>query len=373
MEELKELGLVANHKVFKTDSVAVIIANYKDNKIPDYPNSIVFYEQEVKEKSAIVDSMINHKLGKSIKIHARKCEIKVVPTNEAREFNNRTHLKGNSSAPTLGLYHSGNLVMLLSYKTFKTHIELHRLCTELNMVVIGGFSKLLKHLIKTKQPKIILSYVDLRYHSGSGYSAVGFEKVKTSESWYWTDGENRYNRLQCRANMDKRGLSQKEHAKELGWWKIYDRGQALFELKLQKPEDNLGWAKVKKLVENYNFVLNTTEKGYERLDYNKRLTIECEKGHVFRKSETSILEGLICPQCEENRPKPVKQNNPLFKEILAEKGWTYVSGEYANKSSYLVCKCPQGCLIENKMYRWFRDKTECPKCKYQLHNHKEKT
>lgn len=30
--------------------------------------------------------------------------------------------------------------------------------------------------------------------------------------------------------MDERGLSEKEHSKELGWYKIYDCGQAKYEL-----------------------------------------------------------------------------------------------------------------------------------------------
>jgi len=57
---------------------------------------------------------------------------------------------------------------------------------------------------------------------------MGFSKNKDVLGWEWTDYVKTYNRLQCRANMDDRGLSQSEHACELGWVKIYDAGQRLW-------------------------------------------------------------------------------------------------------------------------------------------------
>ncbi|MEM4359960.1 MAG: hypothetical protein QXT45_05475 [Candidatus Bilamarchaeaceae archaeon] len=58
---------------------------------------------------------------------------------------------------------------------------------------------------------------------------MGFVKVKDILGWEWTDLKTTYNRLQCRANMDERKLKEKEYAAELGWFKIYDAGQRLFE------------------------------------------------------------------------------------------------------------------------------------------------
>jgi hypothetical protein len=49
--------------------------------------------------------------------------------------------------------------------------------------------------------------------------------------------KNTYNRLQCTANMDSRKLSEKEHAVELGWSRIYDAGQRFYSLKIDKLEN----------------------------------------------------------------------------------------------------------------------------------------
>jgi len=64
----------------------------------------------------------------------------------------------------------------------------------------------------------------------------GFEETREALGWKWTDGTNTFNRLKCRANMDKRGLRQAEHAKELGWYKIYDAGQRLYVKKIRRHD-----------------------------------------------------------------------------------------------------------------------------------------
>ena len=72
----------------------------------------------------------------------------------------------------------------------------------------------------------ITSFVDLRYGSVKSLQKMGFTHVSTSLGWKWTDYQNTFNRLHCRANMDERSLTQEDHAKELKLVKIYDAGQA---------------------------------------------------------------------------------------------------------------------------------------------------
>jgi hypothetical protein len=103
------------------------------------------------------------------------------------------------------------------------------LCTKAGYHVIGGFSKLLNHVKAVLNPQEIISWCDLRYATGVGYNSVGFEaKNDDFVSWQWTDYHTTYNRLRCRANMDERGLTEAEHAEELGWVKIYDAGQRFY-------------------------------------------------------------------------------------------------------------------------------------------------
>ena len=73
-----------------------------------------------------------------------------------------------------------------------------------------------------------MSFVDLRYGNGSSLLKAGFELKGITLGWKWTDFKSTYNRLRCRANMDDRKLTEKEHANELGLYKIYDAGQAKF-------------------------------------------------------------------------------------------------------------------------------------------------
>ena len=190
-----------------------------------------FREDEIREKFEIVCSIINNKLGKvSEKIFARKCEIKTVDLSMAKNFLNLNHLMGEINGVTnVGLYYKDELVSLMSYKIKKNReLVIERFCSKINIIVVGGFSKILAFLVENKNPTKILSWVDLRYGDGSSLIKNGFKKKWDILSWKWTDGLNTYNRLKCRANMDERKLSEKEYAAELGWYKIYDAGQRLY-------------------------------------------------------------------------------------------------------------------------------------------------
>jgi len=78
------------------------------------------------------------------------------------------------------------------------------------------------------KPKFIIYEVDLRYGDGKSILSLGFALANTTQGFSWTDYRNRFNRRQCRANMDIRKMTEKDHSQELGWYKIYDAGQAKF-------------------------------------------------------------------------------------------------------------------------------------------------
>jgi hypothetical protein len=186
------------------------------------------YENE--NKSPIWESMIENAMGRSIRVYARKCLIKMVDSKEAKQFLDINHMMGYSSAKHLGLYHEGKLITIFGYKTTSGVTEITRFASSLGHTVVGGFSKLLQKVIEDTKTKHVLSFVDLRYGNGSSLLKSGFVKTGETLGWKWTDFRTTYNRLQCRANMDERRLSEKEYAEELGWYKIYDCGQAKYEL-----------------------------------------------------------------------------------------------------------------------------------------------
>jgi hypothetical protein len=194
-----------------------------------------FREDEIVWKLDIIKSMVNNLLKKTkVKIGARKTILKKVPPNEAREFLKQNHIKGYKTAKNIGLYYNDELISIMSYKlgtnlkTKKQFVKVDRFCSKNNYNVVGAFSKLLKQ-IELELPGLPLHYwVDLRYGTGDFLLNHNFKLEKETLGWEWTDFKQTYNRLKCRANMDERKLTEKEHAKELGWARIFDAGQRLY-------------------------------------------------------------------------------------------------------------------------------------------------
>ena len=200
---------------------------------------IHIFSDEWKFKREICESMIKHRLGiTNNKIYARKCTIKEVPKDMGRDFFNSTHISGYSPSKVIfGLYDHDKLVAALSlriphHKVYNGTIEICRFSSELNTVVIGGFSKLLKYVIrwcKNDYNKII-TYADLRFGSGNVYKENKFIFVKDTGLDYWyTDGRHRYNRFKFRA---KDGKSEKEIALEARVSRIYGCGSNLYEIEI---------------------------------------------------------------------------------------------------------------------------------------------
>jgi hypothetical protein len=190
-----------------------------------------FHEHEIYHKSNIVKSIVNHVLGKTyMKVFARKCKVIKISQETASQFLLQNHLMGSINAKHLGLFDSTNkLVAVMSYKTKQRVIKIERWCCLTDTTVVGGFSKLLAEIEKL-HPDIteVHNWVDLRYGTGTHLLNKGFVMSRETLGWKWTNFKTTYNRLYCRANMDTRKLTQKDHAKELGLYKIYDAGQRLY-------------------------------------------------------------------------------------------------------------------------------------------------
>ena len=190
-----------------------------------------FRADEVWNKINIIKSMVDNSLGLvNNKIGARKTKIRKVKYDEAFNFLEENHLKGYIKSSCIGLYYNEELISLMSYKVQrkKGFIKIDRFCSKAGFSVMGGFSKLLKYIESLTENLPIHYWVDLRYGTGTFMLDHGFKLEKETLGWEWTDFKNTYNRLRCRANMDKRGLSESEYAAELGWVRIYDAGQRLF-------------------------------------------------------------------------------------------------------------------------------------------------
>lgn len=175
-----------------------------------------FSEMEVKEKRNIVDSMINHKLGKSIIIYARKCEIVELPPKEANIFFNSCHLKGSGQGKCLALKNGGRVVCALRFvHDDEKTINISRFCNNIGLSVVGGYSRLLAQLPRDRD---IINFVDHRHGNGEGLLSLGFTKTKVHIGFEWTDGYNNFNR---RSFLGNSGY-------ENGLKKFWDYGQSKY-------------------------------------------------------------------------------------------------------------------------------------------------
>ncbi len=219
----------------------------KTEQVKDFQYQLIhIMEDEWVNKKEIVKSRISSLLGKSTKLQARKCVVKEVAAQQAKDFLDRCHLRG-SGAPSkynIGLFFEDKLVAIQTFREPKTvssqEYELVRYCSELNTNVIGGASKLLSYFVKTYNPKGIVSYSDKRWSNGNLYKKLGFEFTHTSPPGYtYYKGLQSFSRYKFQKHklqalfpeIYKEELTESAIMKEAGYTKVYDCGNDVWVLK----------------------------------------------------------------------------------------------------------------------------------------------
>lgn len=193
---------------------------------------IHIFEDEWNNKGEICKSIIASALGiYQQRVYARKCEVSSVDNETAKYFLNENHIQGNINGKSLGLFYQNELVQIITYgnsRFKKNELELYRMCTKLNTQVIGGFSKLLKHL----ESDSIISYIDRRLYNGKGYLNTGWQIIGYSKpSYFYTKGTFRENRMKYQKHMLKdkleiynENLNEEDNMEANGYYRIYDCG-----------------------------------------------------------------------------------------------------------------------------------------------------
>ena len=201
---------------------------------------IQFFSDEWQYKNDICKSMIRNQCNKNlIKLNARDCIVKDVEQKEAKKFINENHISGYVNCThKFGLFH--NVYGLVGIATTRTPIqkrwgkviELARMCFKQNMSIRGGASKLLqtiKENAKIENYDGVLSYADLRFGSGKVYEKCGFTFMgETNISYWYTDGQYRYDRFIYRAQPP---LTEKEVAQNANVKPIWGCGNAIYVFK----------------------------------------------------------------------------------------------------------------------------------------------
>lgn len=110
------------------------------------------YEDDWHDKKDIVKSKLTYLLNKcKDKIYARKTKICAVSLKESKKFVEANCLDkyDDTSTHSLGLYvNSNKLIMLMTYAITTDKIEIKNCCSLHNICVVGGISKLCKHIVE---------------------------------------------------------------------------------------------------------------------------------------------------------------------------------------------------------------------------------
>ena len=217
---------------------------------------IHIYEDEIVNKFNIVKSRIRNALGLTErKIYARNCSLREISSEEKKCFLNANHIQGNSnSSYNYGLFYNDELVSVMTFNSERIIYrgtkhdgvyELIRFANKLNTVVVGAFSKMLKHFINDANPSEIKTYCDVRWsglkHDGTVYELNGFEYEGTTPPNYWYvrrgDMLNRKHRyaftkhaiLHKHPELDS-SLTEKQLMEQLNYLRIWDCGNMKFRL-----------------------------------------------------------------------------------------------------------------------------------------------
>ena len=117
-----------------------------------------------------------------LRTYARKCLVKNISVDEARDFMKNRHLQGAShkAVAAQGLFFKGNLVgaMTMAHHHYKPgEYAMDRLCFDTGLQVVGGASKLsaaLSENAKEMGIKRLWTWSDNRWSEGDVYQKMGY-------------------------------------------------------------------------------------------------------------------------------------------------------------------------------------------------------
>jgi hypothetical protein len=172
-----------------------------------------FNDHQIKNKWDIVTNILSSKLKLQNKIWARECEIIEVNSAEQREFFNRVHIQGWVAAKkAYGLYYNDKLVQCISVGNNRyrsNELEILRFASEMNTTVVGGLSRLLKHIQSIFSNITITTYCDRDISNGNGYISAGFKIIEyTKPGYFWTDGTEIISRYKTQKTQLSKWLPQ---------------------------------------------------------------------------------------------------------------------------------------------------------------------
>jgi hypothetical protein len=218
--------------------------NYHKNKFLFFENIgirlISVWSDDFINKNDLVINVIKNAITGGEKIFARNCHVKLVEKEKEFKFLEENHLQGyNGSTVCYGLYHNEELVQLMSFTYWKSKKswEIQRLCTKMDINVIGGTEKLWKHFLSNNNPKHVFSYSSCDYFTGKVYEKLGMNLEKITEpSYWWSDGYERITRQSVQKHKlikmfpEMSNMSEIEIMKSLKYFRVFNCGNKKYSI-----------------------------------------------------------------------------------------------------------------------------------------------
>jgi len=194
-------------------------------------------DYDITNKQEIILSILNNKLKLiNNQIPIEQCAVRPLSPKESKKFLNDNHIQGYiGSTAKYGLFYKNKLVQYIGLTKKQNMWELNRLATQLNTTIAGGANKLFKEFLNNHKPKLIICYVDRRYHSSTDnniYKNLGFKyATNTSPNYQYVKGSNLYTRkqyqkhkLKHRLNNFDTNLSEAQNMFNNGYRRLWDCG-----------------------------------------------------------------------------------------------------------------------------------------------------
>ena len=173
----------------------------------------------------------------------------MIDNSLALSFCNQNHIQGSGHVKiAYGLYYDKRLISVMTFSRTsvakgnksRRHWEINRFCSLLGYSVIGGASRLFNMFVKNKNPKVVISYCDVRWGMGGVYEQLGmvFDSL-TKPNYYYVLGSQRKHRFNFRKDqLVKDGAdpskTERQIMSEKGALRIYDAGHLKYVWK--RPE-----------------------------------------------------------------------------------------------------------------------------------------
>jgi hypothetical protein len=206
---------------------------------------IQIFAHEWRESEFQIKSFLKSALRlNNLRIGARTCDMRELSFGEARDFVDKYHIQGfpKWSVLNLGLFHEDQLVAVAVFG--KHHrkqdiMVLSRFVCMDGVTVSGALSKMSKYASQKLKTDLV-SWCDLRWSEGSGYLAAGWQQdeVLPPDYFYTNGGTNvfsKQSRMKTKVYTPD-GMTEAEHAKKDGLFRVWDCGKIRFVYKYKAVE-----------------------------------------------------------------------------------------------------------------------------------------